>query len=235
MSDRLPQRRRPEGRPIAPEVIGAARWAVGTAVRSTALVAGWYERQALGLLRARMDAVAPPRSERHDRPAELGSGEPDLGTKLGRLLHQALEQSSSQSREALFHRVLDQLVPDEARILAALSDGGAAPVVSVAARARSGRAAEPVLEHASLVGRSASLSLPQLTPVYVGHLLALGLVEIGPEDDDLGPEYEVLLADIAVLNAVKAATRGPIPARVERGSLRLSALGAELWALAGGT
>ena len=96
-------------------------------------------------------------------------------------------------------------------------------------------AAEPALEYASLVGRSASLSLPQLTPVYVGHLLALGLVEIGPEEDDLGPDYEVLLADPTVLRAVKASTRGPLPARIERGSLRLSPLGSELWATAGGT
>ncbi|HEX4904751.1 MAG TPA: Abi-alpha family protein [Acidimicrobiales bacterium] len=226
MNDRLPVQRESRGA-IAPEFLGAARWAIGTAVRSTALVAGWYERQALGLLRARMDAVAPPRPLGPSAAvAEIGAAEPDLGVKLGRLLRQALEQSTTESREVLYHRVLDQLVPDEARILASLSDGGASPVVTVSSR---GRAGERVLENMSLVGRSASLSLPQLTPTYVAHLLALGLVEVGPEDDALATDYEVLLADIVVLRALKAASRGALPAKVERGGLRLSPLGEDLW------
>jgi hypothetical protein len=68
--------------------------------------------------------------------------------------------------------------------------------------------------------------------MYVSHLLALGLVESGPEDTTMKDEYEILAADTAVLRAVKNASRGPIPARVEKYTLRLSGLGIELWAAA---
>ena len=38
-------------------------------------------------------------------------------------------------------------------------------------------------------------------------------------------EYEILAADPAVLRAIKNASRGPIPARMEKYTLRLSGLG----------
>jgi hypothetical protein len=66
--------------------------------------------------------------------------------------------------------------------------------------------------------------------MYVSHLLALGLVESGPEDTSMKDEYEILAADMAVLEAVKKASLGPISAPVEKYTLRLSGLGLELWA-----
>ncbi len=146
------------------------------------------------------------------------------------LLGRAIEQSSTSSRQELFHKILDQLVPDEARIVSALSDGSASPLLNVYARTRTGLVGEVVLENMSLIGKTANLALPHLTPMYVSHLLALGLVESGPEDTSMKDEYEILGADTAVLQAIKAASRGPITAPIERYTLRLSGLGLELWA-----
>jgi hypothetical protein len=87
-----------------------------------------------------------------------------------------------------------------------------------------------VLENASLVGRTANLSLPQHTPAYVGHLLTLGLVEVGAEDPALKAEYEILSADDAVRDAIKRASRGKIPPRTAKQTLRLSRLGHDFWA-----
>ena len=145
------------------------------------------------------------------------------------LLARALEQSTSAGKDELFHRILDQIVPDEARIISALSDGSASPLVSVHALSRAGLLGEALIENASLVGRTANVALPALTPTYVGHLLALGLLETGAEDTDLKDEYQILLADTAVLNAIRSGSRGPLPARVERRTVRLSALGQSLW------
>ena len=89
---------------------------------------------------------------------------------------------------------------------------------------------EVLLENMSLIGKTANLTLPHLTPMYVSHLLALGLGESGPEDCSMRDEYEILAADPAVLGAIKRASRGPIPAGVEKYTLRLSGLGLELWA-----
>jgi hypothetical protein len=150
------------------------------------------------------------------------------------LLDRAIEQSTTASRNELFHMIVDQLVPDEARIIGALSDGSASPLLNVYARTRTGLVGEVVLENMSLIAKTANLALPQLTPMYVSHLLSLGLVESGPEDSSMKDEYEILAADIAVLHAIKEAGRGPIPARVEKYTLRLSGLGLELWAAASG-
>ncbi len=69
--------------------------------------------------------------------------------------------------------------------------------------------------------------------MYVSHLLSLGLVESGPEDAAMKDEYEILAADTArAAGRSRHASRGPIPARVEKYTLRLSGLGIELWAAA---
>ena len=61
-------------------------------------------------------------------------------------------------------------------------------------------------------------------------LLSLGLVETGPEDPALKTEYEVLMAEAMVLQAIKAASLGPLSAKVDKLTLRLSGLGESLWA-----
>lgn len=216
------------------ERIGAVEaWArVGSnALRSTVAVVRWSERQVLQLLDARIDAARPA------PPQPLPGGgvhAEDLNTKLGRLLRQAVDQSTLAGQNELFHKLVDQLVPDEARILGALSDGSTSPTVTVIRRHRNGSGGEVVLENMALIGKTANLALAAQTPMYVSHLLALGLVEMGPHAPELSIEYEILCADPAVLRAIKAATRGPVPARVDKHTLRISALGRSLWGAASG-
>ncbi|MGN6162725.1 MAG: Abi-alpha family protein [Marmoricola sp.] len=210
--------------------VGAVLSVGARTLRSAASVARWSERTALGLLEARLEAASRPALP----PAPPGTTPrvEGLNSKLGRLLRQAVDQTTLGGQQELFHKILDQLVPDEARIVGALSDGSASPLVNVYRRTRGGLVNEVVLENMSLVGKTANLALSAQTPTYVSHLLTLGLVEIGPEDPALKVEYEILCADTAVLKALKEASRGPVPARVERQTLRLSGLGLALWAAA---
>jgi hypothetical protein len=202
------------------------------AINAAIKIAGWSERALYGLIRSRMDAVLTPGDgSQAEAPARTPEG---LDSKMHRLLDRAIEQSTASSRHELFHMIVDQLVPDEARIIGALSDGSASPLLNVYARTRAGLVGEVVLENMSLIAKTANLALPQLTPMYVSHLLSLGLLETGPEDASMKDEYEILAADIAVLQAMKKAGRGPIPARVEKYTLRLSGLGIQLWAAASG-
>lgn len=192
-------------------------------------VASWTEQQALQLLRARLEAVAQqPRALASGAGSTPRTAEP-LDHKMQRLLDRALDQSTRSGQAELFHRILDQLVPDEARIVGALSDGSVSPLVNVHAWNRAGILGKPTLENASLVGRTANLALPHLTANYVTHLLSLGLVEVGPEDPSLKQDYEILMAETHVLKAIKAATRGPLAARVDKHTLLLSHLGRSLW------
>jgi Abortive infection alpha len=207
-------------------------------VRRSIELAGWSERQIFGLIRSGMHLTtaampAPPPAD--GQVEETVDSDPEsLDAKMYGLLDRAIGQNTASSRQELFHKILDQIVPDEARIISALSDGSASPLLNVYARTRAGLGVEVVLENMSLIGKTANLALPQLTPMYVSHLLSLGLVESGPEDSSMKDEYEILAADTAVLQAIKTASRGPIPARIEKYTLQLSGLGLELWAAAGG-
>src|SRR6516164_4202646 len=195
-------------------------------IRQTFSVARWTERQLVGLLGGGHGAGEdkPPAAIPANPKAE------SLSSKMNRLLDRALDQSTSSSQVELFHHILDQLVADEARIIGALSDGSASPLVNVHDGVRRGVAGRAVLENASLIGRTANVALPAMVPTYVGHLLSLGLVEVGPEAPDLKNDYEVLMAETAVLGAIKTASRGPLPAKVEKFTLILSGLGNALWA-----
>ncbi len=163
-------------------------------------------------------------------PAEVQPLDDSLSVKMRTLLARAMSQSTLNSRTELYHHILDQMVADEARIIGALSDGSLSPVVNVYDRARRRGSCRAVLVHASLIGRTANLSLPEAVPAYIGHLLALGLVEIGSEEPDLKDDYEILLAEPSVMSVIENVSRGPIPARVERLAISLSSLGDALWA-----
>ena len=145
---------------------------------------------------------------------------------MAELLERSVMQDTKSSKADWHAAVLSQLVPDEARVIAALAEASApVPLLHVLPRSGRGR----LLENASLIGRTAALTLPAMTPVYVTHLRALGLVETGPEDEENLKGYELLLADKAVRAALREGAMGKLPARVLRRTLMLSQRGRELW------
>lgn len=178
------------------------------------------ERAAVRVMRRHLTDLDPPVPdiEAPITPSEL----------LRSLLDRSMYTSPDKSRDALYLDLLGSLVPDEARILAALSDGSGYPVIHVA---EPGTGGNPVfaLKYASTVGRSAGVSLPRYTPLYLTRLLGLGLVRMGPEATSMNDEYEMLLTDAAVNVALATARRGVRAARVVRRTVRISDLGQELW------
>ena len=200
--------------------------------------ASWTQQQVVDAIRKGLDEISPtpapaPATGRPAGPEETteqtAPHKDSLNLKMSQLLNRALDQNAQGSQAELYHHMLDQLVADEARILGGLSDGSSSPLVNVYSWRAQGK---PVLENASLIGRMANVALPRMTPKYVTHLLALGLVQTGPEDSSLKTEYEVLLAETIVLDAIKAGSKGPLPAKVEKLTLTLSELGHALWAAA---
>lgn len=182
------------------------------------------EREFFKFVRDRMDASIPPViPSGRQLSATAVAGPRELMVDL---LERSVLQDAAASKVDWFTSVLGQLVPDEARILAALAETGETPpLLHVLPRSGHGR----LLENASLIGRSAALTLPHMTPVYVTHLRALGLVDTGPEDVGNLKGYELLLADKRVRLALKEGEMGKVPARVLRRTLVLSDRGRELW------
>ena len=206
-------------------------WRVaGAGIRLSADSLRFTERLVLTALKTRMDAVAElPRGENAGTgpSANAGcSGSPS--TEMETLLARSLVQSANHGGNEFYAKLLRELVPDEARILSALSDGSASALVHIERRGILA-ANRRRLENASSIGRTAALTLPHLTPTYITHLLRLGLVEIGPEAPELKLDYEALLAERPVREALKAAETGPVPPRTLRRTLLLSPLGSELW------
>lgn len=166
-----------------------------------------------------------------DELARAGDGAVDpLRERMAELLELSIERGRAGATRALYDVLLGQLAPDEARILAALSDARPFPLVHVARRTPTGGTGEYVLRNASTVGTEAGVALPERVPEYLGRLLALGLAEYAGHDESLGEEYDILLTDGAIVDAEDRA-RGArrLSPRIVRDSIRISALGTAFW------
>lgn len=193
------------------------------------------EARLLGELKQRMDrlensqpsvsvlavAVSAPRGRHGQTPGAL----------LRELLGHSAELSREESLEASCMAILRSLVPDEARILAALSDGSGYPLIHVMAGSRMGLTAHPMLEYVSTVGRNAGVLCPELTPAYVRHLAAWGLTETAPEDESQDIQYQMLETDDAVRRLMARISSNGEKVRLVRRTLRMSDFGMVLWKL----
>jgi hypothetical protein len=192
------------------------------------------EQRALAELKRRMDEIdgSPAVSMVAVSVQTLQSAAREAPSALLRnLLSVASEHSQSQSLEESCIAILNSLVPDEARILAALSDGSRYPMIHVHATSGLGVAATPMLEYVSSVGRNAGVMSPELTPAYVRHLASWGLVETAPADDALRMQFELLETENAVRAVVARIEKNGERARIVRRMLLLSDLGKLMWNL----
>ena len=189
------------------------------------------EHRALYELKQRLESLAAVDADRRPPPAPATETE-NPSDLLGALLERSLDQTPDDARRDTFVTLLRQLVPDEARIFAALSDGGGHPVIHVTAASTLGSATRRVRSNLSPIGQAAGVQLREMTPHYLSHLLELGLVELTPEDPEQRLKYEILESGSAVREAVaeiEAASK-MTRARIVRRTVRLTRLGQDLWA-----
>jgi Abortive infection alpha len=201
--------------------------------------AGAGERFVVRQIKRRLDQLDPwrlisePSRPMLVAPSDGSNPRPDaaaptLEEKMTALLTRSMHDTPGDSRRTLHEVLVAELVPDEARILSALSDGSSYPLVHIAAPGV-GSYQKLVLENASSVGRAAGVALPDRVHLYVSHLRRLGLVEVGPEDHSLKDEYDILLTEAYLRAMIDAMGKGPRGARIIRRTVRMSDLGRELW------
>jgi hypothetical protein len=153
-----------------------------------------------------------------------------LRTAMSELLSRSSETGAGRSREYLYGTIVSQLVPDEARILAAMADGKSFAAVDVAARHVGRAASRTVLSNASTVGTVAKVSPARNVATYLTRLHSFGLVEFGPAADELNAEYDQLAIDDAVQEARVRIEKGKLGSvRIVRKTVALSALGRDFW------
>ncbi|NMN93708.1 Abi-alpha family protein [Antrihabitans stalactiti] len=164
---------------------------------------------------------------------------PDPRTSVRSMVQEMLErsvrQSPAQAETANYKRLLLALVPDEVRIINALADGRPRPIIHVGIGSP-GSVDRRLLNYATTIGTDAGIRLPRAVTSYVQHLETLGLVDIGPEDDSLREQYEILETYEEIEAADKSATADSIIGKLKmksekhiKRSITLSELGRALW------
>jgi hypothetical protein len=217
----------------------AAGWLARTGWRVTRGLPGGElaERQLRRLESAVVDEVRKrlePAPGRADALVTLvrpmnGHVEP-LRAGMAELLNQSANADVARAVEYLHTTILRQLVPDEARILAALADSAPRPAVDVVVRTTLGGVQRIVLRNASSVGKHAGVSAPEYVPAYLTRLYRMGVVDIGDEDPTLAEQYDILLTDQLVRDAEERARRARKgAARIVRRTVMISDLGGRFW------
>ena len=197
----------------APETIVADATAVLRSVTEEAIGIG---RAALG--RAPLDDEPKPRA----RPKQPGATAEELREMGGELLRNSADVWYQQDVHPAFTRVLQELLPDEARILRFLYKNGPQPSIDVRTNRPMGRGSEKVASGLSMIGLYAGVRNQEDTSVELANLERLRLIWFSKEQVADPSVYQLLEAQPDVLEAMRRAGRSP---KTEHRSIELTPFG----------
>lgn len=159
----------------------------------------------------------------------IGSRPQSLRERGNELLERSRDVWSKDDRHPAFDRILDELAPDEARVLVMLLRDGPQPSVDVRTGGPIGMVSSQLIAPGlNMVGPRAGLRYLEQVPSYLNNLFRLGLVWFSREPVRDHLEYQVLEAQpdvLAALHSVKFA-------KVVRRSIHLTPFGEEFCKLA---
>jgi hypothetical protein len=200
----------------APEVIVADATAVLRSVTEEAMGIG---RAALGRATEEVD----PRPKAKPRPKKTPAATADeLREMGGQLLRDSADVWYEQDVHPAFTRVLQELLPDEARILRFLYQHGPQPSVDVRTNRPLNRGSEKVASGLSMIGLYAGVRKQEDTSVELANLERLRLIWFSKEQVADPSVYQLLEAQPDVIEAMKRAGRSP---RTEHRSIELTPFG----------
>lgn len=176
--------------------------APATIIRDTANDVRALVRDALGT-----DSNDP--RERVVTETRPGTTSDELRAKARRLLRDSADVWYREDTHPAYAAILEELTPDEARILRFLYTEGPQPSVDVRTNRPLGRGSEKVAAGLSMVGLHAGVRNPEWTNVHLGNLNRLGLVDFPHEEVANSAIYQVLEVQPDVQAAMKRAGRSP--------------------------
>lgn len=124
-----------------------------------------------------------------------------------------------------FARIIDQLAPDEARILKLLVNEGPQGIVYVNKAAPLGIGAREVARRLSMIGHEAGCLHIELVPAYLDNLVSHGLVAIRRDALEDEAPYQVIEAQPEVIAALQAAGGTIFRGQITRRSVHLTDFG----------
>lgn len=169
-----------------------------------------------------LDELAQPPERSNGRPHPEAESMASLRQRGAELLERSRDVWSDDVGHPAYERILDELAPDEARILLLLARGGPQPSVDV----RTGGPVGMVSSHLvapglSMIGARAGCRHLDQVPAYLNNLFRLGLVWFSRESLRDPMEYQVVEAQPDVLAAVHSVKF----ARIVRRSIHLTPFG----------
>ncbi len=171
-------------------------------------------RQALGLSE---DAeVVPPSSN-----GSVASVTAELTARGAELLYRSADVWLAEDVHPAYERILDELAPDEARILRFLSTDGPQPAVDIRTGRPFGIGSELVAGGLSMIGLRSGVRDMARTNAYSNNLFRLGLIWFSREEVE-PVRYQVVEVQPDVVAAIKLAGRLP---RTVRRSIHLTPFG----------
>lgn len=193
----------------------------GELFRSTGAEIRERTRRVLGIEPRHEERVAmtPDAAE-----AEREEARKSLRERGEELLRRSADVNFDEGSHPAYARILDDLAPDEARILRLLADQGPQPAVDV----RSGlmplkSTSELIAAGLNLIGHEAGCRHPDDIPAYLNNLFRLGLIWFSSEPLPDPSRYQVLEAQPEVIQALGAAGH----TRTVRRSIHLTPFGAD--------
>lgn len=161
--------------------------------------------------------------------AQVPTGD-SIAERMALLMEHSLNQTPDSARYHFYQQLVEQLVPDEARLLTALSDGTPVPVCHLEAVPRLLGDRHRVLSFLSRIGHESGAMLTDQVPCYLQHLMAMGLLQTRGEDTKQNNKYETIENDSEARKAFDEIekNRGFKP-RFIRQAVQLSATGQQFW------
>jgi Abortive infection alpha len=182
-----------------------------------------YAREILGVaeLDERLRSLVPtPAGQRVDEDGQPMSAQAlrDYGAAL---LRRSADVEVDEDSHPAYARILEQLAPDEARILRLLATEGEQPAVDVRSSPLLGVGSQLVAEGLTMIGQEAGVRQVERVASYLNNLYRLGLIWFSKEPIEDPVRYQVLEAQPAVLSALKGSGR----AKSVQRSVRLTPFG----------
>jgi len=138
------------------------------------------------------------------------------------LLQRSRDVWNEEEAHPAYARILDELAPDEARVLMLLLRGGPQPSVDVRTGGPMGAMSSTMIASGlNMIGPRAGLRHVDNVPAYLNNLFRLGLIWFSREQLDDAMEYQVVEAQPDVLAAMHS-TRFP---KMVRRSIHLTPFG----------
>jgi len=173
------------------------------------------------------DRTSPPSTERSAAeptapPRSTDAGRDTLRERGAQLLARSADVAQSEDLHPAYARILDNLSPDEARILRLFATRGPQPAIDV--RRGLPLVSELVAPGLSMIGPEAGCRHPGRVPAYLDNLNRLGLIWFSRETLRDVNSYQVLEAQPEAIDAMR---RGGRTSRTVRRSIHLTPFGTD--------